>query len=384
MNTLKQLPELTALVEAGKNPFNQVLMDYVDQGGKTVGFMYQDTPEEIITAAGAAPIYLRGTASEGTEMAEAFFRQLTCNYTKHTYNEILDGKWDFLDGAVLYNLCDHSRRIYDNWKTIPGNPAYHFMYVPKKRSGLSKDFYREEINKLIKATEEHFGVEITKDKLAEAIKLHNETRRLQQEIYEMQKGEEVYLTGLELLMVMLAGVSLPRPEYNKMMKDLIAALKANGPRVKPKVRLLYTGGHADNPEFFDLLQQNDAHVVSDNTGFGTRAADVLIREDGEPLEAIIDYYFEEKPAATRQMGTQVERMERLLDLVKQYKADGVVASRLYMCDLWAFEHFLMRKRLHENNVPFLELEVDYTPEGQGQIKTRVQAFVESLADRQTA
>ncbi|WP_417149075.1 2-hydroxyacyl-CoA dehydratase [Parasutterella excrementihominis] len=55
-----------------------------------------------------------------------------------------------------------------------------------------------------------------------------------------------------------------------------------------------------------------------------------------------------------------------------------------MCDLWAFEHFLMRKRLHENNVPFLELEVDYTPEGQGQIKTRVQAFVESLADRQTA
>ena len=127
MNTLKQLPELTALVEAGQNPFNQVLMDYVDQGGKTVGFMYQDTPEEIITAAGAAPIYLRGTTSEGTEMAEAFFPQLTCNYTKHTYNEILDGKWDFLDGAVLYNLCDHSRRIYDNWKTIPGNPAYHFM-----------------------------------------------------------------------------------------------------------------------------------------------------------------------------------------------------------------------------------------------------------------
>lgn len=72
MNTLKQLPELTALVEAGQNPFNQVLMDYVDQGGKTVGFMYQDTPEEIITAAGAAPIYLRGTTSEGTEMAEAF------------------------------------------------------------------------------------------------------------------------------------------------------------------------------------------------------------------------------------------------------------------------------------------------------------------------
>lgn len=113
------------------------------------------------------------------------------------------------------------------------------MYVPKKRSELSKDFYREEINKLIKATEEHFGVEITKEKLAEAIKLHNETRRLQQEIYEMQKGEEVYLTGLELLMVMLAGVSLPRPEYNKMMKDLIAALKPTAPEQTQSPSALY-------------------------------------------------------------------------------------------------------------------------------------------------
>ena len=111
MNTLKQLPELTALVEAGKNPFNQVLMNYVDQGGKTVGFMYQDTPEEIITAAGAAPIYLRGTTSEGTEMAEAFFRQLTCNYTKHTYNEILDGNgisWMALSYTTFATTPDES------------------------------------------------------------------------------------------------------------------------------------------------------------------------------------------------------------------------------------------------------------------------------------
>lgn len=92
--------------------------------------------------------------------------------------------------ALSYTtFADHSRTIYRQLENHPGNPAY-FKYVPKKRSELSKDFYREEINKLIKATEEHFGVEITKEKLAEAIKLHNETRRLQQEIYEMRKAKK--------------------------------------------------------------------------------------------------------------------------------------------------------------------------------------------------
>ncbi len=384
MAQLPQLPELTALVDAGKSPFNPVLMDYVAQGGKTVGFLYQDTPEEILSAAGAAPVFVRGTDSEGTEMAEAFFRQLTCNYVRHTYNEILEGKWDFLTGAVFYNICDHARRVFDNWQTIPGNPAYHFFYMPKKRSDLSKEFFREEVKKLIAATEKHFGVEITPEKLAAAIRLHNTTRRLQREIYEMQKGEAVYLTGSELLMVMMAGISMPRETYNAMLEKLIAALKAGGPRVTPAIRLLYTGGHADSPEFFELLEQRGAGIVVDNEGFGTRACDALVSEEGDPLEAIIDYYFGGKPAATRQMGTQAERMERLFGLVEKYRVDGVVSSRLFMCDVWAFEEFLMRKRLREKNIPYLSLEVDYKPEGEGQIKTRVQAFIESIADRKNA
>ncbi len=381
MPRTKEPKSLAVLMEAATRPYNSTLQKFVQGGGKTVGFMYQETPEEIISAAGATPIYIRGTGSEGTEFAEAFFRQLTCNYTRHTYNQILNGDWDFLNGAVLYNICDHARRIYDNWKTVPNNPAYHFIYIPKKRGELSLEFYRKEIDKFVKATEEKFGVKITSEKLSAAIKLHNQTRRLQRELYEMQKGQKVYLTGSELIMVMLAGVSIPRDTYNNLLKDLIADLKAEGPQIDPKIRLLYTGGHADSKEFFDLLESQGAGIVVDNLGFGTRGCWNTISEQGDPLEAIIDYYFNKKPAATRQMGTQGERMERIKDLIKEFSIDGVVSSRLFMCDMWAFEQFLMRKRLAEQGVPNLELEVDYTPEGEGQIRTRVQAFVESIGAR---
>ncbi|WP_290173139.1 2-hydroxyacyl-CoA dehydratase family protein [uncultured Parasutterella sp.] len=376
-----QSQALKALIEVGSNPYNAELQNFIRKGGKTCGFLFQETPEEIITAAGVVPVYIRGTKSEGTEMAEAYFRQLTCNYVRNTFNEILDDKWDFLDGAVFYNLCDHARRIFDNWQTLPDNKTYHFMYIPKKRSDLSKDFYRQEIKKLIEATEKHFGVEITKEKLSEAIELHNEMRRLQKEIYDLQKEEKVYLDGTELAMVMMAGVSMPRDKYSDLLRTLISDLKAQGPQIEPKVRLLYTGGHADNPKFFDLLEQQGAVVVADNDSFGTRACDVLVSEEGDPLEAIIEYYYQQKPAATRQFGTHEERLARLDQLIEDYRIDGIISSRLFMCDIWAFEQFLMRNHLQRKNFPLLELEVDYNPEGEGQIRTRVQAFVESVCDK---
>ena len=72
-----QSQALKALIEVGSNPYNAELQNFIRKGGKTCGFLFQETPEEIITAAGVVPVYIRGTKSEGTEMAEAYFRQLT-------------------------------------------------------------------------------------------------------------------------------------------------------------------------------------------------------------------------------------------------------------------------------------------------------------------
>lgn len=374
----KKIDALDRLIEAAVCPNNSEVQKAKAEGKKIVGFMYQELPEEILTAAGCVPVFIRGTGSEGTEFADAYFRQLTCNYTRHTFNQIVDGYWDFLDGAVFYNSCDHARRIYDNWQLLPENPAYHFIYIPKKPGELAKEFYAEEIKKFIEATEKRFGVQITPEKLSAAIKLHNKVRLLQRQLYEMQKGESVYLTGTELLMVMLAAVSMPRERYVELLEDLIAQLKANGPVATPKIRLMYAGGHIDCKESFELMESQGGMIVVDNTGFGSRACAELVREEEEPLQAIMDFYFEEKPAATRQMMTQEGRLKRAGELVEEYKVDGVITARLYMCDIWAFEQFILRKYFAKKDVPVLELEMDYTPEGEGQLRTRVQAFVESI------
>lgn len=372
------VPSLEKLCAVASDFRNDYLLKAKNEGRRIVGLLYQEIPEEVITAAGGVPVVLRGTGATGTEYAEAYFRQLTCNYTRCTFDQIMQGKWDFLDGAVIFNGCDHVRRIYDNWKLIPGNPVYHFFYSPKKKGALAKAFYAEQVREFIKATESRFGVTITPEKLRAAIVLHNETRRLQQALYEMQKGAEVYLSGAELMSVMLAGVSMPREDYNRLLVSLIDELKKNGETMRPAVRLIYLGGHADSPRFFASLESRSAQVVADAVGFGGNACEALARETGDPLEALIDFYFDEKPAVPRNFGTQEARLSRLTRLVHDYHADGVVCARVSMCDVWALEQFMIRDRLAKENIPLLELEVDYLPDAQGQIATRMQAFVESI------
>ena len=351
----KALPALEKLISVATSIGNEYLERAKKEGKKVIGVAGQ-VPEEVITAAGGIPVLLRGTGSDGTEFADPYFRELTCGYTRHTFNEILSGRWAFLDGAVVSNNCDHIRRVYDNWKLTKNCPAYAFIYVPKKTGETAKRFYRDQLKEYIHQTELRFCVTIRPENLREAIRLHNEKRRLQRELYALQKGKSVALTGTELLMVMLAGESMPIGDYVPLVRELLREIAESGETFTPKVRLLYMGGNEN----------------------GENACEHDISEEIEPFDAIVNHYFEEIPPVPRKFGSADERAAHLLSLVKEYGIDGVVMVRLTMCDLWAFEQYMMRPVLEKAGVPFLELETDYIPQSRGQLATRVQAFVESI------
>ncbi len=373
----KALPALEKLISVATSIGNEYLERAKKEGKKVIGVAGQ-VPEEVITAAGGIPVLLRGTGSDGTEFADPYFRELTCGYTRHTFNEILSGRWAFLDGAVVSNNCDHIRRVYDNWKLTKNCPAYAFIYVPKKTGETAKRFYRDQLKEYIHQTELRFCVTIRPENLREAIRLHNEKRRLQRELYALQKGKSVALTGTELLMVMLAGESMPIGDYVPLVRELLREIAESGETFTPKVRLLYMGGNADDMKFFETLESEGGLIVADGTENGENACEHDISEEIEPFDAIVNHYFEEIPPVPRKFGSADERAAHLLSLVKEYGIDGVVMVRLTMCDLWAFEQYMMRPVLEKAGVPFLELETDYIPQSRGQLATRVQAFVESI------
>jgi len=382
MKRTKATPVLDWFRKTAVDIENDEVRQFQAAGGKVIGCLDPDTPLEILEAAGAMTYALRGTGTDGTELADAYFKQLTCEYTRAIFNQILGEEYKFLDGAVFYNNCDHQRRIFDNWiEFVKDSPAYSFFYLPKKRSESAYEFYRKEIAGLVAKTEARYGVKITPEKLLEAIRESNRTRRLVAALYDLRKGDDVYIDGAEIADVLMTIRSVPRKVGNDKLEALIAELKAGGETVRPKYRLMFATHHADRSDLSEVLESEDAMIVTDSLVAGVWTADVMIPEEGDPLENIMHFYFWDRTPMPRVFGTQDQRLEHYVRVMKEFNAQGIISARVAFCDLWAFEQFMLLDYLKEQGVPQLQLEVGYILTGEGQMRTRLQAFLESLPAR---
>jgi len=374
----KVLDEFAAVSEVMVNPLVQ---EWKDKGGKIVGYFCCNIPDEVFTAAGILPLRLRGTGSMGTELSDAFYSSINCSFPRHVFNQALNHEFDILDGILVPNSCDHIRRIYDNWIRQLDTPFVEMFNLPKKVEEPQVQWYKEEVKILIEKLEKHFGVEITEEKLKDAIKLHNENKRLLRQIYELRKADNPPITGAQMLTVVVAGTAIPRDKYNEMLKELLEDLKATEGIKNYRARLMVAGGILDDPEYMDIIEDQGGLVVTDSICFGTRLFWVDTSEEGDPYEAIARYQVQQRPTCPRSYGDQPKRAQYLQDMIKDFKVDGVIGERLLFCDSWVVEHYMNDQDLKEVGVPFLKLDREYILSGKGQLRTRVQAFLEMLGGK---
>ena len=379
MDTNVRSKAFEELAEAAGGIMTPALAAWKEQGGGVVGYFCSHVPTEVLTAAGLLPFRMRGTGSTGTELSDAFFSNINCSFVRHTFNLALQGNYDFLDGLVCINSCDHVRRVYDNWKRNLNTPFLRIISLPKKVEDAQVGWYRDEVTILKDAVEKHFGVVISDDRLWEAIRLHNQTRRLQRELYELRKREAPPLTGAETLAVMVAGTAMPRRRYNELIEALLENVRgANGQR-KYRARLMIVGGELDDPGYLEVIEEQGGLVVADAVCFGSKAMWNLVDEEAsDPTEALARYYIQGQPSCPRMYGDQPRRAEFLMDMVREFRVDGVIGERMMFCDLWCVEHYMNDVDLKEAGIPFIRLDREYNSTGAGQLRTRIQAFLETM------
>ena len=371
--TLEEFARATATLA------NPAIQEWKRQGGKVVGYFCSYFPEEIVTAAGLLPFRMRATGSKATDLADAYMSSINCSFTRHCLDLGLRGEYAFVDGVVWLSSCDHARRIYDNWKRKVNTPFVHIMSLPKKVEKEQVEWYRGEMAILKEALEKHFDVRITDQRLRDAIKLHNETRRLQRQLYELRTRQNPPITGAEVLAVMVASTSMPKREYNGLLRKLLDEVSQQEGNAVYRARLMVLGGILDDPGYIRVIEEQGGLVVTDVLCFGTKIMWKDVPEESDdPLLALARHYIAERPSCARMFGDYPRRADFAKEMVRKFNVDGIIGEKLVFCDLWTVEHYMLEKTFKTLGVPYMTLDREYTPGGVGQIRTRVQAFLEAI------
>jgi benzoyl-CoA reductase/2-hydroxyglutaryl-CoA dehydratase subunit BcrC/BadD/HgdB len=355
------------------------LQRWKEGGGKVVGFFCSMVPEELFMAAGLLPFRMRATGSTGTDLADTYLTRLNCSFPRNCLNLAMEGEFEFLDGLVAINSCDHVRRLYDNWTSQVPMEFLEFLVLPRQTGPDQIAWWAEEIRKLRKSLEQHFKVELGDEELRRAIVLANQTRRLQRRLYELRKRERPPITGAEALVAMVAGTAMPREEYNQLLGEFVEELDESEGIGTYRARLMITGGILDDPAWVRAIEEVGGIIVTDGTCFGARLMwDDVDEELEDPIEALARYYLADRPSCPRISDTQERRSRFTTEMFREFSCDGIIGEQMVFCDQWNVENYMLASDLEEEEIPFLRLEREYVTSATGQLKTRVQAFIESM------
>ena len=361
--------------------------NWTKAGKPVVGYTCSYTPPEIFYAAGILPYRLRGIETDGTEIGDTYFGPFICTFPKCILQLAGKGEFSFLDGAIITPGCDGMRRLDENWRKLEEEEGlgilpdfFHYFDVPHRAEDYGMEWYIEEIKKLIQCVENHFNVEITKEKLSAAIKEFNIGRTLLNEVENLRFKKDIKVSGTEVFAATVAGTVMPRDEYTHELKKWITTIKKRkSSKSEGKHRVMLVGSISDEIDLFELIEDTDkAIIVGENLCFGIRFEGNEIKEDGDPIEAMANHYLAPS-VCPRMFGKYKERLALLKDRIERSNSDGVIMQNIRFCDMHGAENALFERDLEAMGIPCLRVEREYGPHiDKGRMKLRINAFFERI------
>lgn len=357
-----------------------------DMGQKVIGYFCCFVPEEIIAAFDMLPYRIQGSQTEAIDQADAYMETTSCPFARSCLNLALKGKYDFFDGFVVPHACDTIEQLYTIWRETKPSALNHFINVPHMRGSSSDTFYRQELNAFIAALEAWSGRTLDMGKLKEAIKLYNKRRALLRELYELRKSDPPIVSGVEVTEAVVAGMGIPALEHIDLLRKFIAEIKTRPVVQKARQpRIFIWGNELDDAAFIRLVEESGAEVVMDDLCTGTRFFWADVPETEDPLEGIVTRYVNtlcprtHQPQAASRAEDLENRFGHIGRFVRDWKADGAIFYIIRYCDTCELEGPDLREYLQGMKLPVLMIEDDYSTSTIGQLRTRIQAFLEMIA-----
>lgn len=371
---------LETLIQYGQSNPNAAVDQWKAAGGKVLGYWCSYVPIELIYAAGALPYRVRGAGATGTDRADHDMSPVcNCSFPRAVLDLAHRGVYDFLDGIIGMNECDHGRRAFELWVDRLQPPFHHFVYVPRTRKAASVKQYAAELGKLKASLERSLGVEITPEALQQSVNLFNENRALLKQLQEVFQEDRPPLTGTQRHHIINASVSLPPELLNQLLRELLAELEHMPRPEEPRVRVMIAGWVGDDTLVHQAIEDSGGLVVVDNCCFGSRSFwDPMDYDPQDPLGSLALSYLS-RLSCPRMFATFGDRFAMLAQTARDYRVDGIVHTRLQFCDLHGIENVFLTQRKQQLEAPIsATLVLDYIGQDEGRVRTRMEAFIEQL------
>ena len=386
---MRDLKHLIAFENLLQEANNELVRQAKAEGKKALGYTCYFMPEVLLDLPGCFSVRLRAPKCTSPDIATYYMSGRTCHYGRSLFERALEGGFNFLDAQMATETCTVTCRFQEHlgYMEVIQNPDFFvsFTDVPFKKDENSVDHYTKQLQAhVLDPLHEKLGIDTSDEAILQAIEQHNEVCRLITEIGNYRKLDNPTITGYEFQIIQLCTLVCPKHLILPMLRETAEEMKTREPDEKPTFRckVVLSGSENDDPEFTKLIEGCGALVVADRHCYGSLPGreEIVVKEGQSPLEAVARHYLQTSQCARFMPQDEMRaRKQYLADVVKEYKADGLIVESMKFCEYWSYERTIDTVVMPRDfGIPVCSIEKEYINGASGQLRTRFQAFVESI------
>ncbi len=394
---MKDLKHLIYFENLLQEAHNELVTQAISEGMHPLGYNCYYIPETLLNLPGCFSSRLRAPRCVSTDIASYYMTTRNCPYVRSILERAIEGGYNYLEALFGAESCAAMERMEEHFVLI--NPVKNEKFFstiidpPMKGDENNLKYYKAQLQlKVVDKLRDELGVDVSEEAMKKAIEDHNEISRVITEIGDFRKLSNPPITGYEFHVIQLVSQVCPHYLILPYLQETLEELKTREPEPKfPfRARVALVGSEVDDPEFTKLIESCGAMVVADRYCFGSLPGrEEIVLEDGkDALQCIADYYMWGNQCP-RAMGAEniIGRKRYLFELAQEYKADGIIVENMKFCEYWGYERAQDGMWFYEGynlpkRIPVCQIEKDYTSAASGQLRTRFQAFIESLEIKQ--
>ena len=388
MRDLKYLQYFEDLLQQANNA---LIVQAKEDGKVCVAYTCENVPEPLLNLDRAVSIRLHAPQTGSMDIATFYMTNLLCEPSRALLERAIEGGFNFADCVITPDGCTMMNRAVENMELLKTmgkeNPRFfhEYMEIAFKNSDSDVDLaVLQCTNHVLTPLKEHYGIDVSDAAIRKAVEEHNRLCRVIRAIGDFRKEDKPRITGYEFHVLCLASYVCPKYLIIDKLEETLEELKTREPDDKPwRARVLVVGSETDDSGFIKLIEEQGAFVCCDRFCFGSHPGreEIVLNDEEDALRQVCRHYVRNCQCPRMMNQEKVYgRKQYVAELAKAYKADGVIYQQVKFCDPWAYERTLGSSMLHNDyGYPVLSVDRPYNVSSSvGQLRTRVQAFVESI------